>query len=247
MIIGLQTPILLLHSSNLFFQETDYSRYLGCLHIGAIDSSIKKDKVIPLLNLLQPLFESSFTLSQQIAIDESVIAFKGRVSFRQYMKGKPHPWGIKAFVSADSVTGFLYCVIIYFGKQTDLSHPDLPHTARVVLILTEGLNDKGHDLYIDRFYNAPLVKEKNNSNWYVHVSTLYFINLGTVMSKRRGLPDKFSAKRKKGTVVSFFCDNMLADKRQVLMLSSRRKHTKKVKVWHTEQLLKLNYTVCPFT
>ncbi len=36
-----------------------------------------------------------------------------------------------------------------------LSHEDMPHTVRVVLTLVEGLENKGHDLYIDRFYSSP--------------------------------------------------------------------------------------------
>ena len=66
-----------------------------------------------------------------MAIDESVIAFKGRVSCLQYLKGKPHPWGIKAYVLADSVTGYLFNV----SRETELVRPELPHTSQVVLTL----------------------------------------------------------------------------------------------------------------
>ena len=92
-----------------------------------------------------------------MAIDESVIAFKGRVTFRQYLKGKLTPWGIKAFVLADSVSGYLYKVAICYGRATELVGPELPHTARVVLTLVDGLEDKGYDIYLDRFYNSPLI------------------------------------------------------------------------------------------
>ena len=93
--------------------------------------------------------------SQNIAIDESIIAFKGRLGCIQYMRGKPHPWGIKAYVLADSVTAYLYKVCIYLGKQTELVKPELPHTIRVVLTLLETLDNKGYDLYVDKFYNSP--------------------------------------------------------------------------------------------
>ena len=65
----------------------------------------------------------------------SVINYKGRVSFRQYPKGKPHLWGIKAFVLSDSKTGYLQRVCVYYGKETQLVENDLPHTARVVQTL----------------------------------------------------------------------------------------------------------------
>ena len=38
-------------------------------------------------------------------MDESMIAFKGRLSFIQYLPNKPHKWGMKAYVLTDSVSG----------------------------------------------------------------------------------------------------------------------------------------------
>ena len=58
---------------------------------------------------------------------------------------------------SDSISGYLYKVRIYFGKDTQLVQPDLPHTTRIVLTLVEGLHDKGYDLYVDRFYASPLL------------------------------------------------------------------------------------------
>ncbi len=39
--------------------------------------------------------------------------FKGRLGFKQYMKAKPTKWGIKVFVLADSINGYVYR---YTGK-----------------------------------------------------------------------------------------------------------------------------------
>ena len=55
----------------------------------------KKAKIQPLLDVLLPLFRLYYVPHQAIAVEESVISFKGRVDFKQYLKGKPHPWGIK--------------------------------------------------------------------------------------------------------------------------------------------------------
>ncbi len=33
----------------------------------------------------------------------------------------------------------------------------MPHTMRVVLTLVEDLQNKGYDLYVDRYYNSPLL------------------------------------------------------------------------------------------
>ena len=109
------------------FTRDRFLQIFGALHVGEIDSSTKRDKVQPFFDLS---FEAVYTPGPQIAIDESVISFKGRVSFRQYLKGKPHPWGMKAFVLSDSKTGYLNRVCLY---ETQLVDNDLPHTAKVVM------------------------------------------------------------------------------------------------------------------
>lgn len=136
-------------SRNRFFQ------IYGNIHCCEINGKSNREKIQPFQDLLLPTFQSSYTPHQQVAIDESVISFKGRVSCLQYLKGKPHPWGIKAFVLPDSKTGYLYNIRVYYGQETDLLQPELPHTIRAVLTLVDGLENKGFDLYVDRFYNSP--------------------------------------------------------------------------------------------
>lgn len=138
------------------FSRDRFLQIFGMLHIGE-NTGRKKDKIEPLLNLVLPIIQTHYSPHKEISIDEAVISFKGRVAFRQYLKGKPHPWGIKAFVLADSKTAYLYNLAIYYGRDTDLIRPDLPHTDRAVLTLTEGLQHEGHDLYVDRFYSSPLL------------------------------------------------------------------------------------------
>ena len=128
------------------FSRDRFFQIFGNMHAGDIDSNIRRQKIQPLPDLLCPLYKETYTPDRQLAIDESVISFKGRVGFLQYLKGKPNPWGIKAFILADSVTGYLYKVRFYFGKDTQLERPELPHTARVLLTLVNGLHHKGYDL-----------------------------------------------------------------------------------------------------
>ena len=53
----------------------------------------------------------------QVSIDESIIGFKGHLSFVQYMPKKPTKWGIKAWVLAESETGYVWNMKIYTGKR----------------------------------------------------------------------------------------------------------------------------------
>ena len=97
-------------------------------------------------------FQSALSPSQEVAIDEAMISFRGRVSFHQYLKGKPNPWGIKG-----SKTVYLHNVLVYYRRETQLLRDDMPHTVRVMLTLMERLENMGHDLYVDIFYAGPLL------------------------------------------------------------------------------------------
>ena len=78
------------------------------------------------------------------------------MSFRQYIRGKPTPWGIKAYVLADSNTGYMYSIVLYYGRETELiNRRELNHTTKVVLTLMQPLAHRGYNLYTDRFYTSP--------------------------------------------------------------------------------------------
>lgn len=49
------------------------------------------------------------------SVDELIIPFKGRSSLKQYVKNKPHKWGIKVFARAGT-SGNVYDFEIYRGK-----------------------------------------------------------------------------------------------------------------------------------
>ena len=207
-----------------FFRQTfsrdRFFQIFGMLHAGEINHQSKPQKIQPFLDLISPIIKTNYNLGRQIAVDESVITFKGRVSFRQYLKGKPNPWGIKAFVLADSNTGYMHNMLIYYGRDTALvDRPELSHTVKVVITLVEYLKNQGHDLYTDRFYTSPVLAD--------NLDPLGITITGTVMANRRGLPKTLKKKDKvaRGTIQSFRDGNKMAlswmDKRKILMLSTK--------------------------
>ena len=143
--------------------------------------SPRSAKVQPLLDLLSPHFEKVFKPGKFVAADEAIIAFTGRACFRIYMRGKPDPYGIKAFVLADSETGYVYRLRLYFGKETDIiQDSSLAHTTRVILTLVEPLQGLGYHVITDRFYSSPeLAKQLEQRG---------LICTGTVQVNRRGMP-----------------------------------------------------------
>ncbi|XP_070389363.1 piggyBac transposable element-derived protein 3-like [Dermacentor albipictus] len=43
-------------------------------------------------------------VEEHLCIDEQIVPFKGRLDIKQYVKGKPHPWGVKAFMLCVATT-----------------------------------------------------------------------------------------------------------------------------------------------
>ncbi|XP_015375252.1 PREDICTED: piggyBac transposable element-derived protein 4-like, partial [Diuraphis noxia] len=120
-------------------------------------------KVRPLINKLNEKFFSNFNPSRNIAIDESMVAFKGRTTIKQYMPLKPIKRGIKVWAAACSKTGYLLQFEVYQGKQGD---PEIGLGEKVVTHLANLYDNKGYCFYFDGFFsNIPMVKsmvEKNN-------------------------------------------------------------------------------------
>lgn len=52
-----------------------------------------------------------------VSIDESIISFRGRIVFRQYIKQKQHKYGVKLFKLCFKPE-YTYDFEIYCGQQT---------------------------------------------------------------------------------------------------------------------------------
>ena len=113
-------------------------------------------KVRLYINILLENFKNNYIPFENLSIDESIIGYKGRLSFIQYMPKKPHKWEIKAWVLADSSNGYTWGWKLYTGKEEGESS-DLGLSHRVVIDLTsdERLQDKGYRVFTDNFYTSP--------------------------------------------------------------------------------------------
>ena len=85
-----------------------------------------------------------------------MIPFKGRLGFKQYMKVKPTKWGIKVWVLADVVNGYIPKLQVYTGKNSDLEEAENEGLAsRVVIELLEGYGCVHPKVFCDNFYTSP--------------------------------------------------------------------------------------------
>jgi len=120
-------------------------------------------KISSFLDMLLTRFQSKYTPHQNLAIDESMLRFRGRFVGKQYMPKKPVKWGIKAFSLADSRNGYMLNTLVYTGAETldcaSPSYASLPQPARVVMYLMRKYLYKGYHLFTDRYYTSiPLAK-----------------------------------------------------------------------------------------
>ncbi|XP_049940854.1 piggyBac transposable element-derived protein 2-like [Schistocerca serialis cubense] len=85
------------------------------------------------------------------SVDELIIPFKGHSSLKQYVKRKPHKWGIKVFARAGS-SGILYDFEIYRGKGTVHNDTGLGISGDTVIRLVEGLPKyKNFEVFTDNW------------------------------------------------------------------------------------------------
>ncbi|PNF23441.1 hypothetical protein B7P43_G09117 [Cryptotermes secundus] len=104
-------------------------------------------KVRPIIDSLVGKFRNTYIPEKEIAIDEGMIAWKGRLIFRVYMPDKPDKYGIKAYLVCESTSGYIWNFEIYCGKSR-------PIKELVVDLLGPQLLDKGYHLYQDNYYNS---------------------------------------------------------------------------------------------
>ena len=129
------------------------------------------------------------TPEKNLSIDESMMLWRGRLIFRQYIKNKPHKYGIK-FYELCTHDGLVLSAEIYGGQGfSDVNN--LGQTAAIVLKLMEPYLEKRHHVFTDNYYNSVSLTEfLSSKGTYI---------TGTLRKDRKRNPRKvISTKLKKG-------------------------------------------------
>lgn len=211
----------LLHTP-IFSQSMPRNRFqaiLGMLHFSENADQKEGDsfhKLRAVFYKMTALFQERFYPFQNLAIDESLVLFKGRLRFKQYIKSKRHRFGIKLFLLCDCETGYVLNIMVYLGKATEMEQfQDLGLSGSVVATLMKPYLNKGHSLYTDNWYTSP------NLSTYLHEQKTN--SCGTVRVNRKGMPN-LTQKLNKGETVSMASNHLLAvkwkDRRDVVMLTN---------------------------
>ena len=132
-------------------------------------------KVRPLIDKLR----SNFLKIEHHFIDEIKIPFKGHHSLKQYIKNKPHKWGIKMFARAE-ISGFIYDFEIYVGKGTTKNTSALGISGDIVLRPTENIpRNENFKIFFDNWFSS--------FDLLCHLTEIGILATGTVrISRMRG-------------------------------------------------------------
>ena len=144
-------------------------------------------KVREVLDMMQSRFVSLYDPHRECAIDEAMVPYKGRSSLKQYMPKKPVRRGLKVWLRADSLTGYVSQLQVYVGREIS---PERGLGARVVKDLTRSLVNKHYHIFCDNFFSSVGLFHE------LHEQGLYAT--GTLRSDRRGFPTELKLKAKKG-------------------------------------------------
>lgn len=119
------------------------------------DCNDKFFKIRPIINSVLKRCRE-IPVEEIVAVDEQIIPFSGHLSVKQYMRGKPNPWGIKVYILCGK-SGYPYDFFMYQGKNSELSVFELARFgfgAATVLHLAKRITTPGHQLFCDNFFST---------------------------------------------------------------------------------------------
>ncbi|KFM82040.1 PiggyBac transposable element-derived protein 4, partial [Stegodyphus mimosarum] len=175
-------------------------------------------KIRPVIDFFNERMCEIYYPNRELSLDESMVLWRGRLLFRQYIKNKRHKYGIKLYILSTS-SGIVQKIAVYTGLLDDYGGQN--HTQKIVLhLLNEKLN-VGHHVFMDNYYNsfdlAKLLLDKKT-----HCT-------GTLRTTRKNTPKNVqTTKLRKGDTIERYCQGVMIgkwkDKREVSYISTEYKN-----------------------
>ena len=194
-------------------------KYLHLVDPGDEDANDVLCKVRSLVTLLEDKFADAYIPGKNVSVDEGLVKFNGRLSFKQYMPMKPDKFGIKVWMLADADNYYVPRFQVYLGKNRTNSELFQLKGLGYYVVWTLGepyLDDHRHFFFDNFFTSTDLMRDLESRDTYA---------CGTVRINRRDFPaDLKRAKLVRGEIRTRQCGNLVAtmwrDKRVVSLLST---------------------------
>ena len=169
---------------------------------------------------LNQSFPHHWRPSTQLAIDESIVSFRGRSDIKQFVPGKPHPHGYKLWVLANE--NYVLHFQLYQGRAAaGLSIHD------TVMALTAHYQHRRHVLFCDSLFTSPTL-----------LSSLFNVGIrlcGTVKRNRQGMPTAAELPPERLTAVP---------RGEALQMQKGEANGATVCAWRDKKLILLLYNHC---
>ena len=143
------------------------------------------------------------TPPKEQSIDEGMIAFKRRLSLKQYLPAKLTKFGIKVWERASPKNSHVHEFQIYTGRVAG-GKPEEGLGSRVIKDLSRKLEGKNHVVYMDNFFSSPQL--------FQQMLPKQIYCCGTVHLNRRGMPEAIKAAKlkKRGEIITMQKGNLVA-------------------------------------
>lgn len=186
----------------------------------------EKDKLAPIRDIFDEINRrllDYYVPNESLTVDEQLIPFRGRCSFRQYIPSKPDKYGLKIFWIADSRTFYPMQGKAYLGKEGG-NRAEAGLGKRIVLELAAPFFRSGRNITCDNYFTDlglvnDLLREK---------LTL----VGTLRKNKACIPSDFQPRRAREENSSLFgfqerCTivSYVPKKNKAVMLLSSMHHT----------------------
>lgn len=201
-------------------------------------------KITPLINMLVERFQYAYVPEENFCIDETLVPYRGRLSFKQYIPNKRHRFGIKLYKLCLQ-GGYTYNLKVYCGKDKT-GNKNISGATNTVLELSDKLLDKGRTIYTDNFYSSvSLAHELQKRKTHL---------VGTLRSNRKHNPleivkAKLERYESKGLQSNTGCTVLKwKDKKDVLVISTKHDNSTVSVQRHGQEIKKpeiiLDYNKC---
>ncbi|XP_039286300.1 piggyBac transposable element-derived protein 3-like isoform X1 [Nilaparvata lugens] len=162
-------------------RQNRFIQILNLLHFADnnnINPSDKLWKLRPFIEKLPRVFRDNFVPVQQLAYDESMIAYFGRHSCKQFIRGKPIRFGYKV-CCLNTFNGYLVVVEVYQDKSVHSYDKDFGKAAAPMVRMLNELGPKKdlpYHLYFDNLFT--------DVDLLVHLRENHYQGTGTIRMNR---------------------------------------------------------------
>nr|XP_033335544.1 piggyBac transposable element-derived protein 4-like [Megalopta genalis] len=215
----IETPIF--RKTMPYWRFAQISRFLHFTDNEVVnDNDDRLCKVRSVIDYFNEKFQNICTPAEYISLDESLMKYTGRISYKQYNPSKRARFGVKFYKLCESKSGYCIKFKIYTGQDLD-RNANVGVSESVTMLMSTVLTGYGHTLFLDNWYSSPSLFQKLQSRK---------INaIGTVRCNRKNMPKELAAaKLKRSDVISRSCNGILVakwkDKKDIYVMST--KHTK---------------------